>query len=532
MLAIAALATCAYSQRSRSFVQSALWRLGSPVSPKEKNAEPRAPRSASATHTLLIRWTTVQYATSIPARPAAATKTSQKGRVSRAVKNSSATVALQSRTRSEGPTLRRRPLFSLMANVPTHQKNSPTPAACCPSGVPAGRHFVAGGEVRRGGRNPRIVSTITFCRSPSGRHSSWRTTIVFALRRTRASTCRTCAQPRCSLVQLASCVRRMALNWNTIRMTSIQFRASIITVLIFVSASTRSVADTFGSGANNFEIQFVTIDHPGNDTDTHTGTLLGSVPNVFRIGRFEISEQMIEAANQLGGLGITMDTRGSNKPATSISWFEAAKFVNWLNTSTGSPPAYNFNGTGFMLWPPGSAGYDSANLYRNSLARYFLPSADEWHKAAYYDASQTAYFIYPTGSDAVPTPTSSGSAPNTAVFDQPLAQGPAEIAQAGGLSPFGTMGQGGNVWEWEETDFDRFNNAINSPRGLRGGFWGAGSPPLLSSFRTATEPSVEGSLAGFRVASIPEPGSLILLSTICLSMLALRPSTRKARVCR
>jgi sulfatase modifying factor 1 len=43
------------------------------------------------------------------------------------------------------------------------------------------------------------------------------------------------------------------------------------------------------------------------------------------------------------GLEITKDTRGPNKPATNISWKEAARFVNWLNTSTGGFAAYKFN---------------------------------------------------------------------------------------------------------------------------------------------------------------------------------------------
>ena len=97
------------------------------------------------------------------------------------------------------------------------------------------------------------------------------------------------------------------------------------------------------------------------------------------------------------------------------------------------------------------------NLYRNSLATYFLPSVDEWYKAAYYDPTSGAYFDYPTGSNAAPTPVASGTAAGTAVYTRPFGDGPADITLAGGLSPYGTMGQGGNVLEWEETDFDLVN---------------------------------------------------------------------------
>ena len=190
------------------------------------------------------------------------------------------------------------------------------------------------------------------------------------------------------------------------------------------------------------------------------------MPYTYRMGKFEISEQMIDKANTLGGLGITKDTRGADKPATSVSWNEAARFVNWLNTSTGSTPAYKFAiqpgevgysaNANIQLWTPSDAGYNPNNLYRNSLARYFLPSVDEWYKAAYYDPTSGVYYDYPTGSDSAPTAVASGTAAGTAVYNG-QSPGPADITLAGGLSPYGTMGQGGNVYEWEETDFDLVN---------------------------------------------------------------------------
>ena len=48
----------------------------------------------------------------------------------------------------------------------------------------------------------------------------------------------------------------------------------------------------------------------------------------------------------------------------------------------------------------------------------------------------------------------SGVAAGTAVYNQP---GPADIFLAGGLSPYGTMAQGGNADEWEETELDLVN---------------------------------------------------------------------------
>ena len=128
-------------------------------------------------------------------------------------------------------------------------------------------------------------------------------------------------------------------------------------------------ADTFGSGANSFSIDFVSIGNPGNPPDANPNPA-GAVAYPYRIGKYEVSEQMIDKANVLGGLGITKDTRGPDYPATSVTWYEAAKFVNWLDTSTGSVPAYKFDASGnFQLWTPIDPGYNPNNLYRNSLAQ-------------------------------------------------------------------------------------------------------------------------------------------------------------------
>ena len=61
----------------------------------------------------------------------------------------------------------------------------------------------------------------------------------------------------------------------------------IAAAYFFVAPSVR--ADTFGSGANQFQIEFVTIGNPGNPADT-TGdpNPAGSVPYEYRIGKYEI----------------------------------------------------------------------------------------------------------------------------------------------------------------------------------------------------------------------------------------------------
>lgn len=277
-------------------------------------------------------------------------------------------------------------------------------------------------------------------------------------------------------------------------------------------------ADTFGSGANIFSIDFTVIGDAGNAADT---TGYGAVDYDYRIATYEISEDMITKANAEGGLGITDSSRRANFPTTNVSWNEAARFVNWLNASQGFQEAYKFAiqpgepgysaNTNIQLWDPGDAGYDPNNRYRNSLANYFLPSEAEWYKAAYYDSATGDYYVYPTGSDTAPTPTAGGTTDGTAVYDGQTDS--ALITQSGGPSPYGTYGQGGNVEEILETSQNRNNSGAAINRLMRGGAYNDGTLELSKSdINILNSPSASFGTAGFRVSAvIPEPTSAALL---------------------
>ena len=297
-------------------------------------------------------------------------------------------------------------------------------------------------------------------------------------------------------------------------MKTLNLCLSLAAFVSLTAPGPRAAADVFGSGDNTFEIEFVTIGDPGNPADTAgKPNPAGSVDYVYRIGKYEISRNMIEMANIAGGLDITLldmtnlGGNGPNQPATGISWFEAATFANWLNSSSGYPVAYKFVEGDFELWQPGDSGYDAANPFRNRLAHFFLPSSHEWYKAAFYDPQAGVYHHFATGSDTPPTPVASGTAAGTTVYHQP---GPAESTQAGGLSPYGTMAQGGNLWEWEETELDLTNNGRLSWRGLRSGSWMTDDNHVSASYRIGFPPDTENRFNsfGFRVAGIPGPSRI------------------------
>lgn len=282
----------------------------------------------------------------------------------------------------------------------------------------------------------------------------------------------------------------------------------------------------FGSGANSFDMEFVDVGNAGNAADD---TGYGAVAYAYQMGKYEVSEKMIDSYNASNpGILITMDNRGDDKPASNVSWNEAARFVNWLNTSTGGVVAYNFSGSGandnITLWTSGDVGYDASNPYRNSLAKYVLPSEDEWYKAAYH--SPTGYTDYATQSDTAPTAVASGTGAGTAVYNQTFTQGPADIMDAGGLSFYGTMAQNGNAWEWAESNSGGDNDSAVDSRLYRGGRWLDNDPYELHRYnRSFFIPTAELYGLGFRVAVVPEPSATLLMGIGAFGLLI----TRKRR---
>jgi sulfatase modifying factor 1 len=287
------------------------------------------------------------------------------------------------------------------------------------------------------------------------------------------------------------------------------FAAVIVAIGLIFEPSVR--ADAFGSGTNVFTIDFVSVGNEGNAADT---TGYGAVPYEYRMGVYEISQNNIDQATASGLANVTSAGPWTgNQPTGRISWFEAAAFVNWMNTSTGRQAAYNVSyslGLWYMtLWSSGDAWTaGGTNLYRHKDAYYFLPSENEWYKAAYFNPSGSNYFLYPTGSDTQPTPVLGGTNSNTAVFNLG-GPGPAAVTNAGGLSPYGTMAQGGNMTEWIETAFDGNNESAYENRTIRGGGWGSFEGALNSATRGSDGPQSDN--YAFRVASVPEPSTYALL---------------------
>jgi formylglycine-generating enzyme len=323
----------------------------------------------------------------------------------------------------------------------------------------------------------------------------------------------------------------------------------------------------FGSIASAEAIQWVTVGDPGNTADT-TGNPnpAGAVLTSFQIMKYEFTNQQytdflnsVDASgtnpnsvyntdmgsNARGGISFTSgNASGSkyavrsnmgDKPVNYVSWFDAARVSNWLMNG-----ATSLSSTETGAYTLNDATTGDAPAVNNG-ATFYVPTEDQWYKAAYYQGSGTnaGYWDYATQSDTAPTAvtageTGIGSAGNTGNFANfnRGAQWNSQngnvttVGTNGGPSAYGAFDMSGNIGEWND-----LTGAAGSSRGLRGGNYRNGNPFLVSSsLSAADDPSFEGELIGFRLASpvsgpsaVPEidPNSLGSVLALVLGSLGL-----------
>jgi len=192
-----------------------------------------------------------------------------------------------------------------------------------------------------------------------------------------------------------------------------------------------------------------------------------------------------------------------NMPVNFVSFWDAARFTNWLTTGNTETGVYNLGGV---------TAPDNSTILRDNVAwlagGVAIASEDEWYKAAYYDPTLNSgsggYWLFPTRSDELPTAETPPGGANSANYNNSVGTGTVtEVgAYTGSASYYGTFDQGGNVWELNETIVG------TADRVLRGGAFGGNFTGLWSSGRSTNSPTNEGVAIGFRVSSlapIPEP---------------------------
>jgi formylglycine-generating enzyme required for sulfatase activity len=297
-------------------------------------------------------------------------------------------------------------------------------------------------------------------------------------------------------------------------------------------------------------LDWVTVGDPGNMADT-TGSPnpAGAVADSFQIMKYEFTnDQYTQFLNSVAATdtyslyntNMGSDARGGitqsgssgsytyavrsnmgDKPVNYVSWFDAARVSNWL--MNGGTSSSSTETGAYTLVGGQTSGTAPA---RNSGATVYIPTEDQWYKAAYSKGGGTSagYWDYATQSDTVPTAvtagsTGIGSAGSTGNFvnfslaaDWNSQNGNVTtVGTNGGASAYGTFDMSGNVAELND-----LTGAAGSSRGRRGGRWNDGALALSSSGRGTVDPSGESNGIGFRLAStvpVPEP-------SMCASLLA------------
>ena len=225
-------------------------------------------------------------------------------------------------------------------------------------------------------------------------------------------------------------------------------------------------------------INWSPVGNPGNAADLTTGSLYGAVPYSYNIGTYDVTvAQYVDflnsndptAANTLGlynsdmatSSGISNHGAGNGNryfytntgpdPVTNVTWYDAIRFANWLDN--GQVPGSTETGA-YTLGPleAGGVPINGHSITRNAGATVFLPSENEWYKAAYYNpaANPATYYQYPTSSNTVPTASGPTATPNSANYNSVDTVTPVG-AYIETTSPYGAFDMGGNVDQWNET---------------------------------------------------------------------------------
>jgi formylglycine-generating enzyme required for sulfatase activity len=298
------------------------------------------------------------------------------------------------------------------------------------------------------------------------------------------------------------------------------FAVTIPTVPVGNAGNT---ADTTSYGAVSYDYRIATTEVTNAQYAAFLNAKAASDPlALYNTGMDSDARGGITRSGVSGSYTYTTKTNMGDKPVNYVSWYDAIRFANWLHNGQVSGDTETGAYTLLGGIPTPSNGL---SITRNSGAIWFLTSEDEWYKAAYHQPAAQGgdsddYWLYPTASNSAPTVATANSVgdisnPGTNVAnyfsgaDWNSQNGNVTtVASAGPLSEsyYGTSDQGGNVWEWNEA------LVSGSFRGVRGGSWGdfvAGN--LAAAFQDVYNPTTEANYLGFRVATVPEPSSVVLV---------------------
>ena len=295
--------------------------------------------------------------------------------------------------------------------------------------------------------------------------------------------------------------------------------------------------------------QSVTIGYPGNTNDSSG---FGNVSYTYNIGKYDVTigqytiflnhvaesdphqlwnpgmaQPYVQGIKRTGVSGsyvysvMTQYTESNlsseSMPITGVSWFSAARFANWMangqlrgteSAGTTETGAYNLDG----IVNGKTVARNDINPNTGESPSYYIPTENEWYKAAYYyipTGVTGSYYTYATQSNTLPG-NIIGSSSNLANFlydsesgycvtQSQLFEPTTYLTNVGTFSGspsfFQTFDQTGNVWEWND-----LTGQASLQKGLRGAAWTSPPAYMSSSYRLIVSPAGGAVNVGFRLS--------------------------------
>ena len=264
-----------------------------------------------------------------------------------------------------------------------------------------------------------------------------------------------------------------------------------------------NLADSTGYGAVSYDYHVGTYEVTNAQYVSFLNAKAKSDPNNLHKSDWAANSNYgIERLGSDGNYSYQPKTGMANKPVAFVTFWDAARFSNWLTNGQGA------GDTESGIYSLTTLGIADNTVTRNQAAwnagGVAIANEDEWYKAAYYDQSLNSgagdYWLYATQQASGELTTADAN------YGKPSGGVVTEVGSfAGKDSYYGTYDQVGNVYEWNESIMG------STQRLLRGGSWSAA---LASTGRNPGGVTGESGEVGFRVASlelIPEPSKYALL---------------------
>ena len=245
-------------------------------------------------------------------------------------------------------------------------------------------------------------------------------------------------------------------------------------------------ADTTGYGAVNYDYYIGTYEVTNSQYTSFLNAVAATdTYGLYNSGMGTHPSGGIQQSGSSGGFSYTVKSNMANRPVNFVSFWDAARFSNWLTSGNTEVGVYAL---GDVSQPVN--GTITRNVTAWQAGGVAIANENEWYKAAYYDPDLNAgaggYWDYAHQSNSIGT----GDAH----------YGNAATIEVGSYeaSHYGTYDQGGNVWEL----LDDIKGDSDHLRVMRGGAYTTSSSNvdwlsrIISGSRSPTREAVD---IGFRI---------------------------------